>query len=114
MIQTAKILSPVCRGYLCFDAPEELETAGAILAEKDYRVMRQWYDGYYVGGIHAYNPKSVMESILRNKNKQLLDKAETYEALRDYIDLNFDGLKDAGPLCLVERPVKWIRVHLPK
>ena len=63
--------------------------------EKDYRVMRQWYDGYYVGGIHAYNPKSVMESILRNKYSSYWTKTETYEALRDYIDLNFDGLKDA-------------------
>lgn len=63
--------------------------------EKDYWVMRQWYDGYYVGGIHAYNPKSVMESILRNKYSSYWTKTETYEALRDYIDLNFDGLKDA-------------------
>lgn len=63
--------------------------------EKDYTKMRQWYDGYYAGGIHVYNPKSVMESILRNKYGNYWTKTETYEALRDYIDLNFDGLKDA-------------------
>ena len=70
--------------------------------------MQQWYDGYFVGGIHVYNPKSVMESILRNKFSSYWTKTETYEALRDYIDMNFDGLKDAvidmlgGAVCEVD------------
>ena len=63
--------------------------------QKDYASMQQWYDGYFVGGIHVYNPKSVMESILRDKFSSYWTKTETYEALRDYIDMNFDGLKDA-------------------
>lgn len=63
--------------------------------QKDYASMQQWYDGYFAGGIHVYNPKSVMESILRNKFSSYWTKTETYEALRDYIDMNFDGLKDA-------------------
>ena len=36
-----------------------------------------------------------MESILRDKFSSYWTKTETYEALRDYIDMNFDGLKDA-------------------
>lgn len=70
--------------------------------------MQQWYDGYFVGGMHVYNPKSVMESILRNKFSSYWTKTETYEALRDYIDMNFDGLKDAvidmlgGAVCEVD------------
>ena len=70
--------------------------------------MQQWYDGYCVGGIHVYNPKSVMESILRNKFSSYWTKTETYEALRNYIDMNFDGLKDSvidmlgGSLCEVD------------
>ena len=76
--------------------------------QKDYALMQQWYDGYFVGGIHVYNPKSVMESILRNKFSSYWTKTETYEALRDYIDMNFDGLKDAvidmfgGAVCEVD------------
>lgn len=62
---------------------------------KDYAVMKEWYDGYFVGGSSIYNPKSVMEAILRNKYGSYWTKTETYEALRDYIDMNFDGLKDA-------------------
>lgn len=60
----------------------------------NFDLMRQWYDGYHVAGADIYNPKSVMESILRNKYSNYWTKTETYEALRDYIDLNFDGLKD--------------------
>ena len=32
----------------------------------DYTMMKQWYDGYCVGDVHIYNPKSVMESILKS------------------------------------------------
>lgn len=60
----------------------------------DFQAMKKWYDGYCVGDVHIYNPKSVMESILRNKYSNYWTKTETYEALRDYIDMNFDGLKD--------------------
>lgn len=63
--------------------------------KKDYDMMKAWYDGYHVGGLYVYNPKSVMESILRNKYGSYWTKTETYEALKGYIDLNFDGLKDA-------------------
>ena len=62
--------------------------------DKDYTIMQEWYDGYTVGGVHVYNPKSVMESILRDKYSSYWTKTETYEALRNYIDMNFDGLKD--------------------
>lgn len=70
----------------------------AALCQKyhmNFDLMRQWYDGYHVAGVDIYNPKSVMESILRKKYSNYWTKTETYEALRDYIDLNFDGLKDA-------------------
>ena len=53
----------------------------------DYTMMKQWYDGYCVGYVHIYNPKSVMESILRKKFSNYWTKTETYEALRDYIDI---------------------------
>ena len=58
--------------------------------QKDYASMQQWYDGYFVGGIHVYNPKSVMESILRDKFSSYWTKTETYEALRHYIHINID------------------------
>ena len=35
-----------------------------------------------------------MESIMRQKLSNYWTKTETYESLRDYIDMNYDGLKD--------------------
>lgn len=61
----------------------------------DYEQMKSWYDGYSVGNVRVFNPKSVMEAILRHKYSSYWTKTETYESLRDYIDLNFDGLKDS-------------------
>ena len=62
--------------------------------QKDYALMQQWYDGYFVGGIHVYNPKSVMESILRNKFSSYWTKTETYEALKKYIQMDMYNLKE--------------------
>lgn len=74
----------------------EKEVAG--LCQKhdiNFEELKSWYDGYHVGDEHLFNPKSVMESILRKKLSNYWVKTETYESLRDYIDMNFDGLKDA-------------------
>lgn len=57
--------------------------------------VMKWYDGYLLGNEHIYNPKSVMESLYRRKIRNYWTKTETYETLKLYIDLNFDGLKDA-------------------
>ena len=61
----------------------------------DFEALKTWYDGYVVGDEHIFNPKSVMESVLRKKLSNYWTKTETYESLRDYIDMNFDGLKDS-------------------
>ena len=59
-----------------------------------FEEMKQWYDGYKVNGISIYNPKSVVESILRKNFGNYWTSTETYEALKDFIILNFDGLKE--------------------
>ncbi len=61
----------------------------------DYEKIKTWYDGYLVADEHIFNPKSVIESLLRQKISNYWAKTETYESLRDYIDMNFDGLKDS-------------------
>lgn len=57
--------------------------------------LQQWYDGYVLNGLHIYNPKSVVDVIKRGKPKNYWTGTETYEALKVYIDMNFDGLKEA-------------------
>jgi len=58
-----------------------------------YEDMRKWYDGYTVNGLSVYNPRSVVESILRKNFNNYWTKTETYEALKVYIQMDFDGLR---------------------
>ena len=61
---------------------------------KPFEQMKRWYDGYCLDEISIYNPKSVVESILRDNFGNYWTSTETYEALKVYIEMNFDGLKD--------------------
>ena len=61
---------------------------------KDYDEMKRWYDGYCLDGLSIYNPKSVVESIFRDSYSNYWTSTETYEALKVYIQMNFDGLHD--------------------
>lgn len=79
----------------------------------DFEQAQQWYDGYVLGReIHIYNPKSVVDSIRRKRIGNYWVSTETYESLKSYISMNFDGLKDditqmlAGGTCKVN-PAKF-------
>lgn len=62
----------------------------------DFEETRKWYDGYRFESIgHVYCPNSIMELISAKAFDNYWTTTETYESLRDYIDLNLDGLKDA-------------------
>lgn len=61
----------------------------------DFLELQKWYDGYVLNGVHIYNPKSAADVMKRKKFKSYWTGTETYEALKLYIDLNFDGLKEA-------------------
>lgn len=61
----------------------------------DFQELQKWYDGYVLNNLHIYNPKSVVDAVQRGKFKSYWTGTETYEALKVYIDLNFDGLKTA-------------------
>ncbi|UWO90398.1 AAA family ATPase [Thomasclavelia spiroformis DSM 1552] len=60
-----------------------------------YEEMREWYDGYYMTDcLSTFSPRSVVASIDRKKFGNYWTSTETYEALRVYIDMNYDGLRD--------------------
>ena len=62
----------------------------------DFDEARKWYDGYCFDEMgHVYCPNSIMELISTKQFDSYWTETETYESLRDYIDLNMDGLKDA-------------------
>ena len=62
--------------------------------EMDVAQMRRWYDGYeFAGTGHVYAPYSVMEACENGVVGPYWAGSDTYESLRDYIDMDFDGLK---------------------
>ena len=69
----------------------------------DYDELKDWYDGYELSvykqkteyRYSIYNPKSVTAAIDFGKCDTYWNRTETYEALKHYIQMNMDGLKDA-------------------
>lgn len=68
-----------------------------------FEEARAWYDGYRLvssgeggGKVYSmYSPRSVVESMMRRCYGTYWNQTETYEALKVYISMNYDGLKDA-------------------
>jgi len=56
----------------------------------DYEEVKKWYDGYRLGGLHIYNPKSVSDVLIWKEFQSYWTGTETYEALKIYIDMNYD------------------------
>lgn len=59
-----------------------------------FEETKKWYDGYCLNDLSIYNPKSVVAAMMRKKFDNYWTSTETYEALKVYIEMNFDGLKD--------------------
>lgn len=60
----------------------------------DYRETESWYDGYmFTDFRHIYNPRSVVEAMRRHKYSSYWTSTETYDALKVYMDMDFDGLR---------------------
>ena len=59
-----------------------------------YDETKRWYDGYNLKGISIYNPRSVVMSMTGHDYDNYWTSTETYEALKVYIQMNYDGLKE--------------------
>ncbi len=57
--------------------------------------MERWYDGYAMSKAGSmFNPNSVMSAIRDGEFHDYWGKTSSFEIIRDYISMNFDGLKD--------------------
>ena len=83
-----------------FGFTEEEVRQKCVSYHVSYAQMQRWYDGYLMDNIPIYNPKSVTSALLRKKFRSYWTHTETYDALKIYIEQNFDGLKDAI-LCML-------------
>ena len=63
--------------------------------QMNFEEAKAWYDGYQLTNHHIYCPRSVVECMLHQKFYTYWNQTETYEALKVYIQMDMDGLKDA-------------------
>lgn len=78
-----------------FGFTESEVSTECLIYDVDYEEMRRWYDGYLINGEHIYNPKSVVDALRWKRFQSYWTGTETYEALKVYIDRNFNGLKES-------------------
>ena len=62
--------------------------------QMDFVQTSGWYDGYtFTKYQHIYNPKSVVEAMRRHKFSNYWTSTEIYDALKIYMEMDFDGLR---------------------
>lgn len=67
-----------------------------IRYDMDFDQVSNWYDGYSLRKFrHIYNPRSVVAAVRNRVLSNYWTSTETYEALKLYMDMDFDGLKAA-------------------
>lgn len=63
--------------------------------QMDMEEIKNWYDGYSFKGVPSvYSPRSVVNSMRLGEIGNYWNQTETFEALKVYIEMNFEGLKD--------------------
>lgn len=73
----------------------------------DVQEMKRWYDGYELGSVRAmYNPYAVMRALKRKSFESYWTSTNTFESLKQYITMNYEGLKDDIIKALNDIPVK--------
>ena len=79
----------------------------------DFDELEKWYDGYQIGDeLSMFNPNSVMQAIDAGRCRSFWASTGAFDAVVNYINMNFEGLKDdiiemiAGGRCKVN-PTKF-------
>ena len=60
----------------------------------DFEKCKRWYDGYNINGIETYSPESIVSTIRRKYFQSYWTQTGSYEALQNFILMNFDGILD--------------------
>ncbi|MCD7736811.1 MAG: ATP-binding protein [Lachnospiraceae bacterium] len=75
--------------------------------QMDFEDLKIWYDGYSFSRIaHVYSPNSVINALQEGEILNYWTQTESFESLKQYIEGNFDGLKDAIIAMLGNESVK--------
>ncbi len=80
--------------YVGFTEQEVKELCEAY--RMDFDECKTWYDGYHFNEVGSiYSPRSVVQSMMSHKYGTYWNQTETFEALKVYIDMNYDGLRES-------------------
>ncbi len=78
----------------CFGFTKEEVKALCQKYDMSYQEMEKWYDGYDMGSAgHIFNPTSVMLAIRKHRFDNYWSQTSSFEAIRNYINMDFDGVK---------------------
>lgn len=62
----------------------------------EFEEAKKWYDGYSFRKLSSvYNPNSVIQAVKNEEFGDYWTETETYESLKKYIGMNFDGLRES-------------------
>lgn len=79
--------------YMGFTQQEVRELCEAY--HMDFKETARWYDGYSFRRLkHVYNPNSVVNAMLDGEYANYWSNTVSYESLKEYISMNFEGLRD--------------------
>lgn len=62
---------------------------------RDFAEVKRWYDGYFLGNYHVYNPKAVVGVMMRNEFQSYWTQTGTYETIVPLLEMDFDGLRSS-------------------
>ena len=61
---------------------------------RDFNKISQWYNGYKLGDVSIYNPKSVVEAVLSGEYGDYWTQTSAIEAVTNYMNYDNGALKD--------------------
>ena len=94
MFDEFSMLNPGPLGEYVGFTEDEVQTLCAKY-QMDMEEIKNWYDGYSFKGVASvYSPRSVVSSMRLGEIGNYWNQTETFEALKVYIEMNFEGLKD--------------------
>ena len=76
--------------YFGFTADEVRSVCQKFHIDEDE--CRKWYDGYNINGTEIFSPKSIHEAARRGETGNYWAATGSFEAVSDYISLDFEGI----------------------
>ena len=76
--------------------------------DMDFDIVKAWYNGYLIDGMHMYNPNSVSMAMKRKDFASYWKNSSSFASINTFITMNYAGLKDdimtmlSGGMVMVE------------